>query len=523
MRLTDYSTYADAHRHFSKQALWDLFDGGREWLNIAHECVDRHVGRATPDDIAVRIAHADGRDEAISFTELSVWSGRVASHLAARGVRPGDRVAMMLEPSLAFYAALFGAMKVGAVAVPLFTLFGPDGLRMRMADCSPALLLLAAEKFELATAAGAPVVIADDDWLATVATQPVRAPIASGPDDMAIYQYTSGTTREMPEAVKHRHRAIVTVAIAALYATGVRPGERYMCPSSPAWGHGLWHGTIAPLALGVSIAAYAGRFDAERLLQALADYRITNLSAAATHYRLMKNAGTAARHRYAIEKLTFTGEPIDSATAEWAHATFATPVCSIYGTTEVGVILANYPGAADLAVKPGALGKPVPGVDVAVLDQAGQPCAPGAIGEIKVRRGGDWFATKDLGHVDNEGYFYHDGRADDVIISAGWTMSAVEIEDTLLKHPDVAECAAIGVPDPTRGQVVRAYVVSARSGDAAFIAEIQQFAQRRLSRHEYPRQVAFVHELPKTPAGKINRSVLRAQVRSDPASSSRSE
>ena len=514
-RLTDFSRYADALRHFSKQALWDLFDGAKDSLNIAHECVDRHVGQGIAGDVAIRVAHADGRDELITFTELSAWSGRVASDLVQRGIQPGDRVAMMLEPSLAFYAALFGAMKVGAVAVPLFTLFGPDGLRLRMADCSPALLLLAPEKRELAAAAGAPVVIADQAWLAGVAALPVRAAIASRADDMALYQYTSGTTRELPEAVKHRHRAIVTVAIAALYATGVRPGEHYMCPSSPAWGHGLWHGTLAPLALGVSIAAYAGKFDAERLLQALADYRITNLSAAATHYRLMKNSGAAHQHCYAINKLTFTGEPLDSATAVWAQGVFGVPVCSIYGTTEVGVILANYPGADDLPVKPGSLGKPVPGVEVAILDSHGQVCAPAVIGEIMLRRGDAWFPTKDLGHRDDEGYFYHNGRADDVIISAGWTMSAVEIEDCLLKHPDVAECAAIGVPDATRGQVVKAYVVSQRAPSDDFVTEIQQFAQQRLSRHEYPRQVAFVAELPKTPAGKVNRKLLRAGLTSN--------
>ena len=513
MRLTDYTRYGDAQRYFSKEALWALFDGGRERLNIAHECIDRHVGQARADEVAIRVAHSDGRDEVISFAELSQWSGRVATDLVQRGIKPGDRVAMMLEPSLAFYAALFGAMKVGAVAVPLFTLFGPDGLRLRMADCSPALLLLAPEKRELAAAAATAVVIADDHWLAQVAHCAVRPALASGPDDMALFQYTSGTTRELPEAVKHRHRAIVTVAIAALYGTGVRPGDRYMCPSSPAWGHGLWHGTLAPLALGVSIAAYAGKFDAERLLQALADYRITNLSAAATHYRLMKNTGNAARYRYGIEKLSFTGEPIDSATAAWAQAVFATPVCSIYGTTEVGVILANYPGADDLPVKAGSLGKPVPGVEVAILDHEGQPCAPDVVGEIMLRRGAHWFPTKDRGHVDADGYFYHDGRADDVIISAGWTMSAVEIEDTLLKHTDVAECAAIGVPDETRGQVVKAYIVSARVGSVEFVTEIQQFAQQRLSRHEYPRQVEFVTELPKTPAGKVNRNVLRARNR----------
>ncbi len=516
-RLTDFTSYAEAQRHFSWEALWALFDGDREHLNIAHECVDRHVGRDLDGGVAIRVAHADGSDEIITFEELAETSGRLAGDLHRRGLEPGQRVAIMLEPSLAFYAALFGTMKAGGIAVPLFTLFGPDGLRLRIDDCRPSLLLLAPEKADLAaqaTEAGCAVVIADAAYLEGLAEVPVLPARQSAAADLAMYQYTSGTTRALPEAVKHSHRAVVTVSIAALYGTGVRPGDRFMCPSSPAWGHGLWHGTIAPLALGVGIAAYAGKFDAERLLRALEDYRITNLSAAATHYRMIKNAtGRGGRGGgngdLALQKLSFTGEPIDSDTAAWAEETFGVPVCSMYGTTEVGVILANYPGAADLAVKTGSLGKPVPGVEVAVLDHQGGVCATGQIGEIMVRRGGGWFPTKDLGHRDAEGYYYHDGRADDAIISAGWTMSAVEIEDTLLKHGDIDECAAVAVPDETRGQVAKAFVVSRRRGNDAFVREIQDFAKQRLSRHEYPRQVAFVAELPKTPAGKINRRALR--------------
>jgi len=181
----------------------------------------------------------------------------------------------------------------------------------------------------------------------------------------------------------------------------------------------------------------------------------------------------------------------------------------MYGTTEVGVILADYPGAADYAVKPGALGKPVPGVRVEVQDAEGRPCPPDQIGEIKVWRRDAWFPTKDRGHVDGDGYFYHAGRADDVIISAGWTMSAIEIEDVLLRHPDVREAAVIGVADALRGQVVKAFIVSARGGDDAFARELQDFTRTRLSQHEYPRRVAFVAALPKTPAGKVNRKALR--------------
>ena len=506
-KLTQYTSYADAQKHWSPDKLWELFDGGRDKLNIAHECIDRH---ADGDRIAVILAHADGDDEAITFEAISRESSQFAHYLADQGVQPGDRVAVMLEPSRAFYVAVFGAVRMGAIAVPLFTLFGPDGVRLRVQDCSPKLLVTNAEKAAVANmVAGTRVVVADDDFMRSLMRLPAVFEPATRSDDYAIYQYTSGTTREMPEAVKHTHRSIVTLMLAALYGTGLRPGDRFFCPSSPAWGHGLWHGTLAPLALGITIGAFAGKFNAERLLRALSDHRFNNLSAAATHYRMMRNCGAAPKYAYAVDKLSFTGEPIDSETAAFAEQTFGHPVCSMYGTTEIGVILVNYPGAADFNFKSGSLGKPIPGGRVEVQDANGAPCAPGVSGELKVWRRDTWVPTKDLGRVDEDGYFYHGGRADDVIISAGWTMSAIEIEDAILKHPNVQEAAAIGVPDALRGQVVKAFVVTERDGDDAFVEEIQALVRTRLSAHEYPRHVAFVSELPKTPAGKVHRKVLR--------------
>lgn len=505
--LAAFTTYADAQRHCTPAALWALFDGDRGRLNLAHECVDRH---AASGRVAVRVAHADGRDEVIGFADLAAWSSRFAHWLAARAVGPGDRVAIMLEPGLDFYAALFGAIKRGAIAVPLFTLFGPEGVRLRVADCAPRLLVTAPQTAAAARGGGAPeVVVVDAPLRAALAAHPARYEPRTGADDLAVFQYTSGTTRELPEAVRHSHRAIVTLMVAALYGTGIRPGDRFFCPSSPAWGHGLWHGTLAPLALGVTTGTMAGKFEAGRLLRALEAYEITNLAAAATHFRMMKISGEAGRHHYAIRKLSFTGEPMDSATRAFVEATFGVPVCSMYGTTEVGVILADYPGAADHVVRPGALGKPVPGVRVEVHGRDGRPCPPDEIGEIKVWRRDGWLATHDRGWVDADGYFHHAGRSDDVIISAGWTMSAVEIEDVLLAHSDVREAAVIGVPDALRGQVVKAFIVSPRPGDAAFARELQEFTRGRLSRHEYPRQVVFVPALPKTPAGKVNRRALR--------------
>jgi acetyl-CoA synthetase len=506
-KLTDYTSYADAQANFSPDKLWELFEGSRERLNIAHECIDRHAGRSNPAVIVVR---ADGPDEVLGFGELAEASSRFAHYLVSEGIKAGDRVAVMLEPSRAFYVAVFGTMKAGAIAVPLFTLFGPDGVKLRADDCKPRRLIVTnAEKAPHLSVIGAKVVVADDTFLNGLQRfAPHFAPDTAA-DAMALFQYTSGTTRELPEAVKHTHRSLVTLMVAALYGTGLRPGDRFICPSSPAWGHGLWHGTLAPLALGITIGAYAGKFNPERLLAALERHRFTNISAAATHYRIMRNSGAAPRYRYALEKLSFTGEPIDSETAAFVEETFGRQVCSMYGTTEIGVILVSYPGAGDFVVKPGSLGKPIPGGRVEVHDAEGRPCAPGVAGELKVWRRGEWIATKDLGRIDEDGYFYHGGRADDVIISAGWTMSAVEIEDAILKHPQVREAAAIGVPDPLRGQVVKAFVVTDRPGDTSFEHEIQDVVRQRLSHHEYPRLVSFVNELPKTPAGKVNRKVLR--------------
>ncbi|HET6609711.1 MAG TPA: acyl-CoA synthetase [Rhodopila sp.] len=511
MKLTDYVSYGDAQREFSSVRLWDLFDGDRQRLNIAHECVDRHVA---PDRIALRVAHAEDTDETITFQALSAWSSRVAHWLESENVQRGDRVAIMLEPSLLFYATLFGAMKRGAVAVPLFTLFGPDGVRLRTRDCTPSLLIAAPEKAaQLCDLAGPRVVVAGEDLLARLGRFPDRYEAVTSAGDMAIFQYTSGTTRELPDAIKHTHRAVVVVMNAALYGTGLRPGERFFCPSSPAWGHGLWHGTLAPLALGIETHAYAGKFEAERLLKALQDYGSTNLSAAATHYRLIKTGGHLQNYNLNLRKLSFTGEPIDRETAAYIQDTLHVTLCSMYGTTEVGVVLANYPGAPDFVVKDGSLGKPVPGVEVQVQRPDGSACAPDEIGEIKVRRHDAWFSTKDRGRIDSDGYFYHAGRADDVIISAGWTMSAVEIEESLLAHPAVQSAAVIGVPDTLRGLVVKAFIVPQpgyQPGDD-LIAALQDFVRNRLSQHEYPRLVSFVTDLPRTPAGKINRKALRDQ------------
>jgi len=492
---------------FEGQWLWEVFDGDRHSLNIAHECVDRHPPKAT----AIRIQFADGHREEYTFGELAELSGAAAAWLADRGVGAGRRVALMLEPSLMFYVALFGVIKRGAVAVPLYPLFGPEALRQRFDDCDPVLVLVDSARSGIqASFSDRSVVVADETWLRQLATWPSwpAAPTAAG--DEAVWQYTSGTTRQWPTAVRHRHHAIVPLALAARYGLGLEPGDRYACPSSPAWGHGLWHGTLAPLSFGIAVGAYSGKFHPGRLLEGLRAWRVTNFAAAATVYRLLREAGSLEQTPPAWTKCSFTGEPLDLETAQYVRRWTGVGPAGMYGTTEVGVILANYPGFADFPRKEGtgALGRPLPGVDVAVLGPDDTAVAPGQVGEIAVRRHGRWFRTKDAGLVDEDGYFWYKGRADDVIISAGWTISALEVEDTLGKHPAVAEAAVVGVPDALRGLVVQAFVVL-RPGQTATAEDLQQFVKQRLSAHEYPRRIKFVASLPKTPNGKVDRHALR--------------
>jgi len=505
--ILDVRRYPEAVQTFRWSALWDLFDGDAERLNLAHECVDRWGGRGT----ALRLKCADGRTEAWSFQDLAAWSSRFANLLETDSIAKGDRVAVMLDPSLAFYGAVFGAVKRGAVAVPLFTLLGPDGVRLRVDDCQPRLLLVARDAERWQEIFPRVRVLAVDDRLQRrlAAESPRYAP-ATRADDLAILQYTSGTTRGLPEAVRHTHRAVVTLMVAALYGLGLQPGDHYFCPSSPAWGHGLWHGTIAPLALGIAVGAYSGKFHAGRLLEALEEFRVTNLAAAPTVFRMLRGSGLAEGARPGLEKLSFTGEPMDSRTREWVEKTFGVTPCSMYGSTEVGVIIVNYPGFTGYVVKPGSLGRSAPGWEVAVVDARGEPLPSGTVGEIAVRRKDGWFRVRDRGWMDEEGYFHHEGRSDDVIISAGWTMSAAEIEDALLSHPDVREAAVVAAPDELRGQIPKAYVVSERTG-SAFARELQEWVGARLSQHEYPRAVELVEELPKTPAGKTDRQALRAR------------
>jgi acetyl-CoA synthetase len=507
--LREVRTAKEAGEQFSWEGLWRLFDGNPDNLNIATECLDRHP----PDAVAARLAHAEGDYEQLTFGEVSELTSRFAHLLARRRVPRGATVGVLMEPSRGFYAALFGVIKMGAVAVPLYTLFGPQAVRDRLDDCDAKLLLVDAERAELARALDVEHIVVDQQLIDSLAELPAHYETDTTATDLAVLQYTSGTTRQLPDAVRHDHRSVVTLARAALFALGLRAGDRYFCPSSPAWGHGLWHGTIAPWSLGVAVGSYSGRYSTDRLITALRELRITNLAAASTVYRMILDSPRAGELS-ALHKASYTGEELSAVDQRRFRDATGIAVCGMYGTTETGVIIVNFPGFADHEPRPGALGKPMPGCTLTVLGDDDEPVPTGETGEISLWRRGRWFRSKDLGSVDADGFYHYLGRADDVIISAGWTISPLEVERTLLTHPDVHDAAVIGTPDPTRGQVVTCYLVADRRGPE-FVTEIQELVRNELSRHEYPRRVEFIDELPHTVNGKIDRKALRARAAAD--------
>jgi acetyl-CoA synthetase len=263
------------------------------------------------------------------------------------------------------------------------------------------------------------------------------------------------------------------------------------------------------LALGVAAGAYSGKFDMEVFLKGLAAFEIDNLGAAPTVYRMMKNSGLVEHYKLNIRKMHYTGEPMDISTFEWLTETFGVPPHSGYGSTEAGALIYQYAGFDNWLVKPGSLGKPMPGLEVTLLDENGKSVPQGTIGEIAVKRRGKWFRVKDAAIVDEEGYYWHKGRVDDVIISSAWTISPHEVEEALLKHPTVLETCVVGVPDEQRGQIVKAFIVADQDPSESLRKDIQNFIKARLSKHEYPREIEFLKALPKTEGGKIRRKELR--------------
>lgn len=517
-----------------------------ERFNIARGCIDRHA-ETRPEAVALIEELAHGTVRTWRFAELRRLSLRLANLFAEGGIGRGDRLAILLGQRVETLLAHLAAYRLGAIAVPLFTLFGPDALRFRLADSGAAGLVTDAAGLEkvrpllaelpalrriwTVEPAAAP---AEDFWAGLDRAGEADPTIDTGAEDPALLIYTSGTTGQ-PKGALHAHRVLLghLPGVQLPHELFPQPGDRFWTPADWAWIGGLLDVLLPSLWFGVPVVAgRAAKFDPEAAVAFMARHGVRNLFAPPTALRLLRRAGVRPRERgVALRSIGTGGERLGEETRLWAEAAFGCPVDEFYGQTEANLVVASC--RALFPPRPGSMGRAVPGHDVAVLDGEGRPLPPGEVGVIGVRRpdpvmflgywnrpeatrtkfSGDWLRTGDLGRVDADGYFTYLGREDDLINSAGYRIGPAEIEECLLRHPAVALCAVVGVPDPIRGERVKAWIVPQPgvAPSAELAASIQAFVKERLAAHEYPREIAFAESLPQTATGKIRRAELRAR------------
>jgi acetyl-CoA synthetase len=512
--------------------------------NIGVDVCDRWAAR-DPGRLAILHVHPDGHEDAISYGWLRETSNRLANVLRAHGVARGDRVAIFMPQAPEVAAAHIAIYKLGAVALPIAILFGPDALSYRLQNSGAKALLTNAQG--LAKLDGvrsqapdlACVLSIDgageragsfDELLARAAAD--FTAVDTAPDDPAMMIYTSGTTGQ-PKGALHGHRVLLGHLPGAELPHYEFPqaGDRFWTPADWAWAGGLLDVLLPSLHHGVPVVARKfDKFDPEEAFALMASAEVRNAFIPPTALRMMRAAPSPrGRYQFKLRSLASGGESLGVEAMEWGQSALGMVINEFYGQTECNLVLGS---CAALGVsRPGAIGKPVPGHVVAVIDRDGRPVKAGEIGQIAVKRPdpvmfleywgkpdatrgkfiGDWMTTGDQGVMDEDGYVSFVGRDDDVITSAGFRIGPGEIEDCLIRHPAVALAAVVGKPDPLRTEIVKAFIVLKRGHAAsdALAAEIQGFVKTRLSAHEYPREVAFIEDMPMTTTGKVIRRLLR--------------
>jgi acetyl-CoA synthetase len=514
-------------------------------FNIAAAICDLHAARAA-NAPALIYEQADGAVRAWSFAEIAHNACRCANALAHLGVGRRTIVGIHLPQCPESLISHIAIQKLGAVALPLFTLFGPDAIAYRLADSGARVLITtpaARDKSAEAIAAidtlerivivgnGAPR--ADDFWslLARASSHAVTADTAA--DDPALLIYTSGTTGN-PKGALHAQRVLIghLPGVMLPHDFFPRAGDRFWTPADWAWAGGLLDVLLPSLFHGVPVvASVRSKFDPDWAFAFMARHGVRNTFLPPTALRLMRQLpNPRARYTYALRSIGTGGEKLGEDMMEWGRDTFGLELAEFFGQTEVNLVIGNVPSV--FPVRPGSMGRALPGHRVAVVDAQGAMLPPGASGIIAVRRPdpvmfleywrnpeataekfrGDWCLLGDVGRMDEEGHFWFLGRDDDIIGSAGYRIGPGEVEECLAKHPAVAVAGVIGAPDPLRGEVVVAYIVPAKGyrPTPALAVEIQTFVKERLAAHEYPRKVRFIDEMPTTVTGKIRRIELRS-------------
>ena len=550
MSWTHYPTPEEIHRQFD----WEEFSrqhldwNPAERLNIAHEVVDRHAKDRRK--VALFCISREGKEEKYTYRELKNLTSQFANVLKDLGIKKGDAVARLLPRIPEAYITLFGTWKAGAIDVPLYTAFGPEGVQYRVEDSGAKLIVTDAENRDKVeetkeSLRDVKVMVVSRDrsagmrrgdlsfWSEMDKAQKEFPTVETSAEDIAILQYTSGTTG-LPKGTASPHKGIITVLPYPKYLLDVRDDDMFWGFADPAWVYGSLTVGSTLLCLGHSLLVDEGRLEAKRWYEIMERWEVTNFSAAPTTYRTILAAGETLPKQYKLKlkRLTSGGEFLNAEAMHWFERHLGVPIADQYGITEVGMILGNYPG---MKLKPGSMGKPFPGFEIRIMDEEGNEAAPNQTNLI-VARGNPyflsttywkqpekwkecfikegWFNTGDLAAKDEEGYFYFKGRSDDLMSLSGYRVGPAEVEASLMEHPAVSEAAVVGKPDPIRGEVIKAFIVlkaGIKLGDR-LAQEIQESVKKRLSKHSFPREIEFLSELPKTASGKIMRRELRKRL-----------
>ena len=550
--------YHETRQGFSwaeaRRWLQGLPDGG---LNIAHEAVDRHAQGARRTQTALRWIAKSGAVRNITYGELAAATSRFANALRALGVGRDERVFTLLGRVPELYVAALGTLKNGSVFCPLFSAFGPDPVRTRLALGDGRVLVTTDRLYHSKVAPIRPdlpqlrhVLLVSDraEHELPTGTRSLRTLLAASgdrcavaptrPEEMAILHFTSGTTGT-PKGAIHVHEAVIAHRATAHQALDLRPGDVFWCTADPGWVTGVSYGIVAPLVVGATVIVDEEEFDADRWFAILRDQAVDVWYTAPTAIRMLMRweaaGGPTPRVARPPRLLASVGEPLNPQGAVWGQDRFGSPIHDTWWQTETGAIMIANFRAMD--VKPGSMGRPMPGVEATVVrrrDDGGIDFVrePGAEGELALRAGwpsmfrgylgeperyracfrDGWYLTGDLVRYDGDGFVWFVGRTDDVIKSSGHLIGPFEVENVLLDFPSVAEAGVIGRPDPIAGEIVKAFV-TLKPGHAAS-AELERqllaHARRRLGAAVAPREIAFVTFLPKTRSGKIMRRLLKA-------------
>ncbi|MFL4978709.1 MAG: acyl-CoA synthetase [Xanthobacteraceae bacterium] len=497
-----------------------------------------------PRRLAILHVRPDGVPEEVTYGWLKETSNRLANALRAHGIARGDRVAILLPQSPEVAALHVAIYKLAAIALPLATLFGVEAIKYRLQNSGAKALLTntqcLAKLGEIRAELPLELILSTDgagDGAASLADMLERAAPEftaedTSADDPAMMIYTSGTTGP-PKGALHAHRVLLghVPGIQMPHDFFPQASDRFWTPADWAWAGGLLDCLLPSLLFGVPVVARRfEKFDPEEAFALMARCQVRNAFIPPTALRMLRSAPSPrGRHDIRLRTIGSGGEALGAETLEWGRSALDVAINEFYGQTECNLVVAS---CAMIAVsRPGAIGKQVPGHQVAVIRSDGSRAAPGELGQIAIKRPdpvmfleywrrpeataekfvGDWMTTGDQGCTDEDGYFHFVGRDDDVITSSGYRIGPGEIEDCLIRHPAVALAAVVGKPDPMRTEIVKAFIVlkDSQAPSDALAADIQAFVKTRLSAHEYPREVAFIDSMPMTTTGKIIRRLLR--------------